>query len=528
MWRSRAREDAAAETGSGTNAWIRSLNIRGRIKPEIQEKKVKIPRFFQESRQKGLLIIGALTLAGGLVAAGASFSTTRISLKLADPNEGPARITMAPAARAAMPSVVKISSSKIVKERGGLDGQQGMDPLFRQFFGNGQGGGFQAPQSRREAGVGSGVIISSNGYILTNNHVVDGATSVLVTLPDRREFKATVIGTDAKTDIALVKIDASGLPAITVGNSSKLQVGDEVLAVGNPYGVGQTVTMGIISATGRTGLGIEDYEDFIQTDAPINPGNSGGALVNDRGELIGINTAILAQESGGNQGIGFAVPVNLAREVMTQLEDHGHVTRSYLGVTVQEVTPAIAKALGLNGPAGALVSNVSPDSPAARAGLETGDVILDMNGSAIAESNQLRMQVALMNPDQSVRLKIFRNGQDRDVTVQLGEMPGEKLAKADSRGESVDTSLQGVSVDALDAQTARQLGLPAATKGVVVTKVDPASAAANAGLREGDVIQAVNRQPVENSADFDRAVRKSSGESLLLVNRQGNRVFLAV
>jgi serine protease Do len=250
--------------------------------------------------------------------------------------------------------------------------------------------------------------------------------------------------------------------------------------------------------------------------------------VNDRGELIGINTAILAQESGGNQGIGFAVPVNLAREVMTQLEDHGHVTRSYLGVTVQEVTPAIAKALGLNGPAGALVSNVSPDSPAARAGLETGDVILDMNGSVIAESNQLRMQVALMNPDQSVRLKIFRNGQDRDVTVQLGEMPGEKLAKADSRGESVDTSLQGVSVDALDAQTARQLGLPAATKGVVVTKVDPASAAANAGLREGDVIQAVNRQPVENSADFDRAVRKSSGESLLLVNRQGNRVFLAV
>ncbi len=202
----------------------------------------------------------------------------------------------------------------------------------------------QAPRSHREGGLGSGVIISPDGYILTNNHVVDGATDVRVTLPDRREFKATVIGTDARTDIALVKIDASNLPAITVGNSSKLQVGDAVLAIGNPYGVGQTVTMGIVSATGRSDLGIEEYEDFIQTDAPINPGNSGGALVNDRGELIGINTAILAQESGGNQGIGFAVPVNLARQVMDQIETHGHVTRAYLGVNIQEVTPAIAKA----------------------------------------------------------------------------------------------------------------------------------------------------------------------------------------
>jgi serine protease Do len=492
---------------------------------------VNISRFFKAFPRKGLLVLGVIAVGGGLVAVGAGYSTSRISLKLADPNEGPSHITMAPAARAAMPSVVKISASKVVKQAEGFSGQ-GMDPLFRQFFGDGEGQGFgqqRAPRSHREGGLGSGVIISSDGYILTNNHVVDGATDVKVTLPDRREFKATVIGTDAKTDVALVKIDASNLPAIVVGNSSKLQIGDAVLAVGNPYGVGQTVTMGIVSATGRTGLGIEDYEDFIQTDAPINPGNSGGALVNDRGELVGINTAILSEGSGGgNQGIGFAVPINLARQVMDQIENHGHVTRSYLGVTVQEVTPAIAKALGLNGPGGALVSNVSPDSPAQRAGLQSGDVILGINGANIDESNQLRMQVSLMNPDQSVRLKVFRNGQTRDYTVQLSEMPGEKLAKADSGSQNGDTSLEGVSVAELDAQTARQLGLPASTKGVVVTDVDPASQAAAAGLKEGDVIQEVNRQPVASASDFSHAVKKSSGESLLLVNRQGNKVFLAV
>jgi serine protease Do len=496
--------------------------------PAIQETKVKIPQFLRDPRSKGLAIVCLLTLAGGLVAAATGLSTSRISLKLADPNEGPSRLTMAPAAHAAMPSVVKISSSKVVKQAAEFSGPQGMDPLFRQFFGNGQGLPQQAPQSHREGGLGSGVIVSPEGYILTNNHVVDGATDVRVTLPDRREFKATVIGTDARTDIALVKIDASGLPAITVGNSSKLQVGDSVLAIGNPYGVGQTVTMGIVSATGRSDLGIEEYEDFIQTDAPINPGNSGGALVNDRGELIGINTAILAQESGGNQGIGFAVPVNLARQVMDQIENHGHVTRAYLGVNIEEVTPALAKAFGLNGPEGALITAVSPDSPAEHAGLKVGDVILDINGAAVSERNQLRMQVSLMNPDQSVRLKVFRNGQNVDLTVRLAEMPGEKVAKADTGSQDHDAALQGVSVEDLDARTARQLGLPASTKGVVVTQVDPASQAASADLREGDVIQQVNHQPVDSASDFARAVKKSSGASLLLVNRAGNEMFLAV
>jgi len=468
------------------------------------------------------------------VAAAVLESHAHIALKLADPNEAPSRITMAPAARAAMPAVVKISASKVVKTPTGFSEQQ-FDP-FRQFFGEepgqqfgGNGGGRRAPQSHREGGLGSGVVISPDGYILTNNHVVDSATDVTVTLPDRREFKAKVIGTDPKTDIAVLKIDASNLPVITVGNSAKIQIGDEVLAIGNPYGVGQTVTMGIVSATGRTGLGIEDYEDFIQTDASINPGNSGGALVNDRGELIGINTAILAPGSGGNQGIGFAVPVNLARNVMDQIVSHGSVQRAYLGVTIQEVTPALAKAIGLNGPEGALVSDVSPNSPAQRAGLQSGDVILSMNGTPVSESNQLRMNVSMMNPGQTVHLKVFRNGQTSEMAVQVGELPGKKVERASNEsGDKGSQALEGVSVENLDAQTARQAGLPANTRGVVVTEVDPASPAASAGLKEGDVIQEVNHHAVASSDDLSSALHKSNGGSLLLVNRGGNRLYLAV
>ncbi len=350
-----------------------------------------------------------------------------------------------------------------------------------------------------------------------------------MTLPDRREFKAKVIGTDAKTDIAVIKIDASNLPVITVGNSAKIQIGDAVLAIGNPYGVGQTVTMGIVSATGRTGLGIEDYEDFIQTDASINPGNSGGALVNDRGELVGINTAILAPGSGGNQGIGFAVPVNLARNVMDQIVSHGSVERAYLGVTIQEVTPAIAKAIGLGSPEGALVSDVSPNSPASKAGLQSGDVILAINGTPVNESNQLRMNVSMMNPGQTVHLKVFRDGQTREVTATVGTLPGKKVERASREtDDSENQALEGVSVEELDARTARQAGLPANTRGVVVTDVDPGSPAAAAGLKEGDVIQEVNHHPVASASDVTSALRHGGGESLLLVNRDGNKWYLAV
>jgi serine protease Do len=349
-------------------------------------------------------------------------------------------------------------------------------------------------------------------------------------MPDRREFKAKVIGTDAKTDIAVIKIDAANLPAMTVGDSSKLQVGDEVLAIGNPYGVGQTVTMGIVSATGRAGLGIEDYEDFIQTDASINPGNSGGALVNDRGELVGINTAILAGDSGGNQGIGFAVPVNLARNVMDQIATHGQVTRAYLGVTIQEVTPAIAKAIGLDAPKGALVSDVSANSPALKAGLQSGDVILAVNNKPVLESNQLRMDISMMGTNQPLKLQVFRNGSTINLNAETAEMPGKPVEHASlDQGTSGSSAIDGVSVESLNPDVAQEAGVPPGTTGVVVTKVDPASAAADSGLREGDVIQEVNHSKVTNSSDFASALQKSKGgDSLLLVNRKGNKLYLAV
>jgi serine protease Do len=475
------------------------------------------------TKKKGLAVLSALTICGGLFAAHAGFETNRVHLKLADANEPPSRVTMAPAARAAMPAVVKISASKMVKTQA-----TEMDPMLRQFFGGNFGNGQQQPNSHREGGLGSGVVVSPDGYILTNNHVVDGATDVRVTLADRREFKAKIVGTDPKTDVAVLKIEASGLTPITVGDSAKMQIGDAVLAIGNPYGVGQTVTMGIVSATGRSNLQIEDYEDFIQTDAAINPGNSGGALVNDRGELIGINTAILAPGSGGNQGIGFAVPVNLARNVMDQITTHGEVTRSYLGVTIQEVTPSLAKAIGLNGPAGALVNDVQPDSPGQKAGLKSGDVIVEINGRKIIESNELRMNVSMMEPGQNVKLKVFRDGKTIDVNANVGALPGKKIEKASNESSAAEKAMLGVAVEELTAQDARQLKLSPTTKGVVVTDVDPGSQAAAAGLQRGDVIQQVNRKPVTSADEFANAVRQSNGEALLLINREGNKIFLAV
>jgi serine protease Do len=349
----------------------------------------------------------AIATALGLVLA-AGFGVTRLrgdmqtanppaSLKFADPNEGPSRNSFAPIVKKVLPEVVNISSSKVVKNPTGFSGQlpegMQMDPFFRQFFGDNSGHQFNAPREDRERSLGSGVIVSPEGYILTNNHVVADATDIQVTTSDKHEYQARVVGTDPKTDIALLKINATNLPAITVGDSSKMQVGDMVLAIGDPFGVGETVTSGIVSAMGRTNLGIEDYEDFIQTDAPINPGNSGGALVNDRGELIGINTAILSHGSGGSQGVGFAVPVNLARNVMDQIIKNGKVTRAYLGVSIQEVSPQLAKAFGEAEPRGALVGDVSSGSPAEKSGLQKGDIIVELNGKPIADSNELRMSI---------------------------------------------------------------------------------------------------------------------------------------
>src|SRR6516225_8723437 len=440
------------------------------------------------------LVLGVVLGAAGL---GIAHTTQRgasnppATVKVAEANEGPSKNSYAPVVKNVLPSVVNISSSKVVKAGPDMGGQ--MDPLFRQFFGD-EGRPFNGiPKDRREKSLGSGVIVSPEGYILTNNHVVDGATDVRVTLSDKREFEAKIVGTDPKVDIAVLRIDASGLKPITLGDSSKVEVGDTALAIGNPFGVGQTVTRGIISAKGRGNLGIEAYEDFIQTDAPINPGNSGGALINDRGELVAINTAIIG-ESGGSQGIGFAVPVNLAHNVMDQIVKNGKVVRSYMGILPQDMTPEMAKAFGETEARGIVVGDVTPKSPAQEGGIERGDIILDVNGKPVTDSNRLRMDISMMQPGSSVKLTLLRNGSEKQISLKLAEMPTETAKAESGNADESSKALQGVEVSNLTPRTAERLGLPASATGVVVASIDPASKIADSGLLRGDVIQEVNHQ----------------------------------
>jgi serine protease Do len=452
------------------------------------------------------------------------------SIKTAPRSEASARRGYASVVKRVVPAVVNISSSRMVKsEHAEMQGMQGMDPMFRQFFGD-NGPGRAVPKERREKSLGSGVIVSPEGYILTNNHVVDHATEVTVTLNDKREFKARVVGTDPRMDVAVLKIEGSDFPSLTLADSSKVEVGDIVLAIGDPFGVGQTVTSGIVSATGRGGLGIEEVEDFIQTDAPINPGNSGGALVDDEGHLIGINTAIISGNSGGNQGIGFAIPVNMARHDMDEILAHGKVERGYLGILPQDVTAQMAKAFNTQA-AGALVGDVTPNSPASKAGLQKGDIILAINGETVADANQLRLKVGMMDPNSTVNLKVLRDGSTQQIAVHLAEFPSNERASNDSKnGGEENAVLEGVQVENLTADTAQELKIPAQTKGVVVDNVSEDSRAADAGLQQGDVIQQVNHKPVTSVNDFKQAMSTVSKDSpvLLLVNRQGNTLFLAV
>jgi Do/DeqQ family serine protease len=364
------------------------------------------------------LILGLASMAGGAFV-GASMIHAGAAAAPAVPAVREAATmptTFAPVVKAVLPAVVNISSTRIVRTS-----ELEQDNPFGRMF---PGFGLQMPdRPQRQEGEGSGVIVSSDGYIVTNNHVVDGSTELTVSMSDKRELKARVIGTDAKTDIALIKVDAKDLPHVTLGTSANVEVGDIALAMGNPFGLGQTVTMGIISATGRGGLGIEDYEDFIQTDASINPGNSGGALVNTKGELIGINTAILSR-SGGNQGVGFAVPVDMVRHVMTQLKDKGSVTRARLGLYFQELTPQLSSALGAKATSGALVTEVVPDGPAAKAGLQKEDVIVALNGKEM-DGRSLRLAVGSMTPGTTVQLKVLRGGAERQYSVTLDAAPAD-------------------------------------------------------------------------------------------------------
>ncbi len=490
-------------------------------------------RLFSRGWLAGVSLTTALAVTGllGLKGATDARDNPPASIKTVSRSESAAGRGYSGVVKRVVPAVVNISSSRVTKsDSSSMRGPGGMDPLFRQFFGDDFSQRFSVPKERREKSLGSGVIVSPEGYILTNNHVVDRATDITVTLYDKREMKARLVGTDSRTDIAVLKIDGSNFPALTLADSSKVAVGDIVLAIGDPFGVGQTVTSGIVSATGRSLRGaIEEVEDFIQTDAPINPGNSGGALVDDEGNLIGINTAIIPGNSGGNQGIGFAVPINMARHDMDQILKHGKVERAYLGILPQDVTPAMAKAFNASEVTGALVGDVTAASPAARGGLQKGDIILTVNGQAVADANQLRLKIGMLTPGETVKLKVLRNGKPQDVAVQLGEFPA-KQERAAVGAERQDTVLDGVTVENLTPDAAQQLKLAPQTKGVVVGEVSPASRAAEAGLQPGDVIQEVNHQPVKSVNDFRQAVSTAnqSNPVLLLVNREGNTLFLAV
>jgi serine protease Do len=437
--------------------------------------------------------------------------------------------SFAPVVQKVMPSVVNIFSSRKVK----TDHRQmelfNEDPLFRRFFGNQFGGRNLIPKERQERSLGSGVIISPDGYIVTNNHVVDDASDIKVSLSDKREFTARVVGTDSKTDLAVLKIEQTGLPALSLAaDSSRVQVGDIVLAIGNPFGVGQTVTMGIVSATGRGGLGIEDYEDFIQTDAAINPGNSGGALVNAEGRLIGISTAILSR-SGGNQGIGFAIPVNMARNVTDQIIHGGKVSRAFLGVMIQPVTPDLAKAFKLGKSEGALISDVSANSPAERAGLKAGDVVTKVDDRFVADSRALQLMIGETAPGRNVRLTVIRDGNERVYPVTLGEQSGNRNEAGNESKASVGRVLDGVSLEALTPEFARQYGIARNTNGVAVRRVDPDSAAAQAGLEPGDVILEVNRQPVSSVEQVHNYVTEGTADTtLLFVNHDGRTRYVVI
>ncbi len=477
-------------------------------------------------RRMPYLVLGATLLVAGATAAVSkddSKSDAKLTpVKLVVDDKPVTRdvklgTSFSPIVKKVAPSVVMVTTSAKPKQAAMQEFPGFDNPFFRRFFGEefDQRQQRRRPNAPRQVGQGSGVIVTKDGYILTNNHVVDGADEVKVGLQDGREFTGKVVGKDPKTDVAVLKIDGKDLPFIAMADSDKIEVGDIVLAVGNPFGIGQTVTMGMISATGRATLGL-DYEDFIQTDAAINPGNSGGALVDADGRLIGINTAILSR-SGGNQGIGFAIPMNLARDVMESLVADGKVTRGYLGVMIQDVTPSLAKEFNLKDQKGALIGDVVPKGPAEKAGLKSGDIVLEFNGKAVTGSRQLKLQVARVKPSESVPVKVLRNGSTKTLEVTVKELPGsEQIAKADNSSSADGEALKGVAVGDLDAQTRREMNVPATIHGAVVLDVEEGSAARAAGLKPGDVILEINRQAVKGAEDAVKLTENPKDKTTLL------------
>lgn len=426
--------------------------------------------------------------------------------------------------RVVSPAVVNISSTKTIRRH-----PSPFDELFDFLY------PFPDGKSRRwrEQSLGSGVIVSDNGYIVTNNHVIEKADDIRVIFVDKRNYKAKVVGSDPKTDIAIIKIDETNLPVIPWGDSDRLQVGEFVLAIGNPFGLSNTVTMGIISAIGRTDVGIADYENFIQTDAAINPGNSGGPLVNMRGELIGINTAIFSK-TGGYQGIGFSVPSNMVRTVMDQLIKKGKVTRGWIGVTIQELTPEIAHKFGMSNAEGVLVTDVVKGGPAYKAGLMRGDIILEYNDKKVKDANLLRNIVAQSEINQQIKLKILRQGKEMSVSVTVSELSSESAQVAPSsyndKMDSGSNVLAGITVMDINAVIAKQLKIQGDEKGVVIVNIQPGSSAQDRGLRKGDIIQEINRQQINNINDFNKVTShlKADESILLFINRSGKKFYITL
>jgi serine protease Do len=433
-------------------------------------------------------------------------------------------------AKEVTPAIVSIQSTQVIKVQ---QSPFSMDPFFRQFFGN-MLPQFQVPREEREHALGSGVIVSPEGYILTNNHVIKNATSIQVMLSDKRQFKAKVVGADQPTDIAVLKIEAKNLPTVNLGDSSTLHVGDIVMAFGNPFGLNFTMTRGAVSALGRSGLRIEDFENFIQTDAAINPGNSGGALVNVRGQVVGINTAILSGNSGpggegGFIGIGFAIPINMARHVMEDLIKTGKVARGYLGAVIGDLNQGLAQEFKVPDTSGALVQSVKAGGPADKAGLKDGDVVRKFNGQTVSSASELVSLLTNTDPGTTVSLGVLRNGSPMTLKVTLGERPanlGVNASTSTSKPPS-EGALRGITVESLTPDIRQQLSLPESVQGVVVSQVDPASPAASA-LQRGDVIESINRHPVRNVEDFNRFSALAKGQTLLRINRQGTGLYVVI
>ncbi len=489
------------------------------------------PRTRRLTAGRGTAAAVALLLTGSVIGWSASneVGPTAAAAPIAAPAAAPAPlpgggVSYAGVVEQITPAVVTVRSERRVRNI-----SQDIPDELRQFFGDqfGQGRGRRGPQlpERRQGGLGSGVIVRPDGYILTNNHVVEGAEQVNIELTDGRTLKAKVVGTDKPSDLAVLKVEGTNLQTLSLGDSDAVRVGDVVLAVGNPLGVGQTVTMGIVSAKGRATARGDTYEDFIQTDAPINQGNSGGALVSTRGELIGINSQILTP-SGGNIGIGFAIPANMAKNVMTQLIDHGQVHRGMMGVTIQPVTSDLARSLGLTQVRGALVNAVQAGSPAEKAGVHRGDVITAVNGVAIKDTNDLRNDVAQLPPGSTVKLTVVRDGKDHAINVTLSERKAAN-AEREEGGEAGESGGFGMALEPLTRDRAQELGL-SSTSGVIVADVQSGGRAADAGLRPGDVIVEIDRKPVSSPNAVRTALENGSGPALLLVQRGAQTLFLTL